>query len=235
MKKLTNIIFVVSILTILFPLTRVASAIEYERYTTEAVSEQEKIDFLKPLNFRKSETEFKDYPISCFAISEDGLIALGFNAGEEAKINIYNLEGRFLYGYRFTNNGSTLVTFFEGEALSLFWGKRNYIASFDSEGNCIQLRKAINTNQTADAYDSDRWRPAKGTVGNMKYYAEGNGLSNKFSRFTVEDSSGKRIVIYDATEEISSRNVVTCVALISVAALILFTIYKNKPEKYSQQ
>ena len=205
---------------LLFHLGIPVSADEYENYVTESVPTQEKEDFLNRINFRLFETEVKNAPFTCFAISDQGKIALGFDASEEAEINVYNSAGQFLYGYRFLNNHCAFAVFFEGEELSILWGRDRYIGSFSSEGNCLQFRKEITSKQNSDAYHTDRYRPTSGKVGNIQYYAEHSaGLSTSYTRFVVEDSSGNKNVIFEVNEDYYTR-----LTAIGIMGLVIFVL-----------
>ena len=99
----------------------------------------------------------------------------------------------------------------------------------------VWLGQVRNTMRNNDAYHTNRYRASSGEVEDFRYYAEGNWLSQKFTRFIVEDSQGNKTVIYDVTEEINSRNIVFCVLISSITSLFIFAIYKKKTENDNQQ
>lgn len=219
---------------LLFQIVGSVSAVGYKNYVTESVSEEEKTDFLMRVEFFDLlEYAEQTQIIDCFALSEQGLVALAFNESEDAAINVYNLDGQFLYGCRFINNHSALAIFFEGEDLSVYWGKNDYIGSFDSEGNCIQFKRVVDSPQNSDAYLNDKYRPLSGNIGNIQYYAEHPfGFLPGYVRFAVEDSEGNRRVIYDVTKEHTFRIIVGSIFILVVLSLVavISSYNKKKPD-----
>lgn len=231
MKQLTRLILPFILCCLFVCRTAIVSAVDYDHYTVHDVSTQEKAKFLEKIEFLSTNTEAKGNTFSGFAISEQGTIALLFQ-GETGAINVYSSNGEFQYGYRFTNGFSTVVVFFEDELLSVIWGKELYIASFDAEGNCVSFGSYVNTKSNADAYHHDRYPPTSGQAGNLQYSVKRIGLSPEYSRFTVADGTGSKLVIYDATKETRIRQAFIGVSAISVVLIILLIKRKNKEAEY---
>lgn len=223
MKILSRICAVVLTLTLAMQVLGTASAAGFKNYVTASISEEEQEQFFTNLRNFELITKADEYhSIDCFALSEGGLIALGFDTSDDAIIYVYNEDGEFLYGYRFLNNHCAFAIFFEGENLSVYWGKTEYIGSFDSGGNCLQLRKVVTSPKNSDAYYNDRYRPASGKIGERQYYADrGLGISTKYIRFTVVDNQGAEQVIYDVSEEHNSSAVIYCVILLLISLFIV--------------
>lgn len=212
-----------------------AYAWEYENYETYDIPQKEKFDFLQGINFSPLDTEEAENAFSCFAVSPKGQIALCFN-GETAFIQVYDSFGQFLYGYRFASGGASLAVFFEGETLSILFAKEQYVGSFDSNGNCLNLQKTRPTKSNSDSYSKDRYRPSTGRVGALQYNAGRIGLSPNYTRFAVVDEGGSQTLIYDATSQMRTRNIVVWVLALSVIVLVLLIRWKNKEaEQYLEK
>lgn len=207
------------------------SAAGYSRFDTEAIPAEEQIEFLKNVQFIPSlESDLIREEISCFAISEQGQIALGFNDSDYASVHVYDSMGRFLYGYRFINRKCAYSLFFEGEDLSIIWGRSKYIGSFDSKGNCIQLRRDLRTKNNADEEYKERWRSAQGTIGALSYHAKRSGLLPKYTSFTVEDTEGNRTVIYDAKREVLTKNALIGIGIVCFSVFFVCGLYYQEKQ-----
>ena len=237
MKKLHYLRTILFIFMILSQLIGSVSAVEFENYDTSPTSLEEQTAFLEKINFRLLDNKEEDHAFSHFAISEQGQIALGFNTGSDAIIYIYDSNGQFLYGYCFLNNKCALTIFFEQEDLSIFWGKSNYIGSFDSSGTCLQFRKVINSERSNNSYNRDRYRPLSGKVGDIQYAVKrGMGLASNYVRFIIEDSDGNSRIIYNAEKEYHTQIAFYCllcvIAFLSTIGIIRHNriIKKKKSE-----
>lgn len=212
------------------------SAAGYSRFDTEEIPAEEQSEFLVNVQFVPS---LASNPIcesiSCFAISEQGQIALGFNDSEHASVHVYNSAGNFLYGYRFINRKSAYTLFFEGEELSIIWSRSKYIGSFDQKGNCIRLRRDLRTKNNSDEEYKERWRSAKGTIGTLSYHAKRSGILPKYTVFTVEDIDGNRTVIYDAKKEIFTKNILVGIGVACFSAFFAYGLYCQEKQKRADQ
>lgn len=208
------------------------SATGYSRFDTEAIPIEEQREFLENVQFiSTSEANPICEAISCFAISEHGQIALGFNDSEFASVRVYDSVGNFLYGYRFINRGSAYTLFFEGEELSIIWGRSKYIGSFDQQGNCIQLRRDLRTKNNADEEYKERWRSAKGTIGKLSYQAKRSGILPKYTEFSVVDPEGNKVVIYDAKKEVFTKKILLAIGASCLLAFVVYGICQQEKQK----
>lgn len=208
------------------------SAAGYSRFDTEAIPIEEQREFLGNVQFIPSlESNPIRESISCFAISKQGQIALGFNDSDYASVHVYNAMGIFLYGYRFINHNSAYTLFFEGEELSIIWGRSKYIGSFDQQGNCIQLRRDLRTKNNADEEYKERWRSAKGTIGELSYHAKRFGILPKYATFSVIDSEGNKSVIYDVKKDILMKNTLIGIGTVCFLAFVACGIYYQERKK----
>lgn len=230
MRNFTRVFIFLTVLFCLLPVIGTASAAGYSNYITTPASYEEQEAFFASLQYFERLTEdAEQHPVNCFAISDSGLIALGLDTSDDAILYVYDTTGQFIYGYRFLNNHCAFAVFFEGDNLSIYWGKSRYIGTFDSEGNCIQLHKVVNCPQNSDAYHRDKYRPGKGKVGNTEYIAErGIGILAGYSRFTVKDADGNTRVIFDVTQEQNLRTTVYGVVIFISLAVVVVAFGKNR-------
>lgn len=231
MKQISRVLFILLLSTfVLQSIVVKAFASEYKYYDTEYASPENEEQFLKTTNIDLLTNEEYDCAFTHFALSETGLVALGFNTEKYAVIYIYDFDGKFQYGYQFINNNCAFAFYFEDDQMAIHWAKSDYIGRLDADGNIHHLRKVRNTTRNHDTYHANRYRPASGRVGDFQYYAEGNWLSQKYSRFIIEDSNGNKTVIYDVVEEVRTRNMIGSMLLFSAASFIMIAAYKSKKE-----
>lgn len=229
MKLLIRLISLCLILYAIGQSALVCSASSYKDFQTNKVSEDEANSFLQKISFSVSNTERTGSAFSSFAVSEEGKIALCIN-GDSAAINVYNSDGTFLYGFHFQNGYSSLAVFFEGETLSIIWGKNGYIGSFAPDGKCINFEKDAQTQNNAHAYQKHRYRPTSGSAGDKQYTVERIGLSPDYTQFCLEDISGNKTVIYKAERESYTSLITTCVFVIIPSLFILYAVRQQKNE-----
>ncbi len=223
--------FILTFLALLQPVSAVSS-LPYVNYDTAFVSDVERVEFFDhpdKICFI-TEEEPINYSINAFAVSKNGLIALGFNTAKYLIIYVYDNDGQFLYGYRFLNNLCNFHLFFEREELSVYFGRSHYIGSFNSEGRCTNFRKVILTQRSRDANDKDSFRPMTGIVGEKKYYVErGWWLTQlSFARFIIEDSEGNRKTVYDATTAHNIRAIVYPTFFIAFAVFVIYQVHRRE-------
>lgn len=223
---------------LIFSLTQInrVSAVGYTDYETNYASVDECSAFLTAISFDSLDSKEDISAISCFAISNDGIIALGSDVSSNAVINVFDANGQFLYGYSFLNNHCAFTIFFEGENLSIFWLKNKYIGSFDSAGNCLLFRKAVSSSSNFEAYDNESQRPENGTVGTLKYYAKrGLGLKTSYVQFVVEDSDGNQRVICDVTDAYNTRLTGYGIVLVAISAIVIMSVFINNKNRHRDQ
>lgn len=220
-----------SVLFISLQMILPASAYEYRNYITTQVSFDKQQEYLDRLNFELLTDDSEKHPFECFAISSDGLIALGFDTSDDAIIYVYDTNGEFEYGFRFLNNHCAFTVFFEDEVLSIYWGKSRYIGSFDSEGNCLRLHELVNCAQNSDAYHSDRYRPNEGEINNIQYKAERvAGYLGGYTCFTIIDGANS-CVIFDVSQIYRQHIMIFCVFAAVILWLLCYTFIKKRMTK----
>ena len=218
------------LLVILAQLIEIVSASGYRNYDTKPVYGEEYAALISEISdFILVDGPERDRMIKCFAISEEGKIALAFD-GEYAQIDVYQADGTYLYGYSFENRNCAFSVFFEGENLSVYHVKGGFVATFDASGHCIQIHRALNTNATNEAYHNDFYRPSSGQIGRLSYEAEKTVSMTKYSRFTVEDVLGNRIVIFEVSKESNTERILSIVVFTGIVVAVWFGVNKYKRE-----
>ena len=77
--------------------------------------------------------------ISCFDVSESGLVAVGSATYGNQYIYVYDATGKFQYGQAFNNPGSYGLQW-DGSDLIIYFVRSDIAALVDSEGNIKELK-----------------------------------------------------------------------------------------------
>ena len=235
MKKCRWLFIMLSLFSVVSQFLCPVFAIEYEDLITKTALNSEPEKFLAKIKLNVITTEIEPYPIESFAISNNGNIALGVNSSNDALIYVYSSDGNFLYGYQFIS--SVFDVFFDAENVAIYWGKENYAATFDVEGNCIKFFKTDgykeNSNQKYDGYA----KPTSGIVGSVQYKVEyGIGLSPQYVKLTIKDSLGNSREIYNVETEHNTK-IIGCTTILLIAFSIwsICYFYHVKQSKTTNQ
>ena len=199
-------------------------------FETESMTEERKESLWPKFMLELSDYKEESNKISCFDVSESGLIAIGFEYSWETKkvINIYNSDGRFLYGYLFDDYGTYGVAW-NGENLLICIVRGDFEIMIDKSGSCLDIRKVSDTPN-----NNDHWNyllhSKKRTVNGSEYrLVKGN---NGYTKLIKTDSNGKKTTIYQADTEfyITKGDILwlLCFSLAIIGNVIPFIVKKRK-------
>ena len=169
-------------------------------------------------------------PISCFDISENGWIALGFEKSTEKSICVYDQDGLFQYGYAFENYG-TISLGWNDDKLDILLNRGGHLMTLDQKNKILIVIDTRNLPSDSRAYKNSM-RPFESLkVENRTYTLEHNlGFLRIFApgyaRLVVTDEDGLQQIIYDATEFYNARFVLT---VLLVLGIISYTIIMLLP------
>ena len=204
MIKYRYLVLIFSLLSIVAQLPHIAKAIEYGHLKIKPALYSEQEAFLSKIDFNRISEEINPYPIESFSISKNGLIALGVNSSNDTLIYVYNTEGSFLYGYQFIS--SVFEVFFDDENVAIYWGKENFAATFDPEGNCLKFNRTDGFKETNTPKYDGYARPTSGKIGFIEYSVEhAIGLNPQYDKFIIKDTLGNSLEIYNVEKEHNTR------------------------------
>lgn len=166
-------------------------------------------------------------PFSCFAVNEEGLVAIGYENyafPTVITICIYSSDGVFQQGYTF--NWETSVGLeLNQNTLNIYCQKADMIISVD-----LTTNEQTTFEVPEDLDNSKHWnhvyRKTKTTVNNQEYIAEKNTflgiLTRRFSALVVRDENNNEFVVYDASERHQWRTLITSVCFTTAFFVALF-------------
>lgn len=219
-KKIT--ILLVPIITFLLCTSVTASAIEEDKVQNTLSVEENIVISNTKISVVNAEEKAT---IKCFDISDKGLIAIGLNTSPK-KINVYNSEGVFQYGYVFSCAGSFGVQW-NNDTLQIYLVRSDLVLSVDSRGQCIAVDKLDNNrNWRKTVFSSQRM------VNGKTYYLESDMgiLTSSYSRLVVTDNVGNTRIIYDSIIEDPFFLIIVFVIL-SAFGILVAQIIKGRYRK----
>ena len=103
MKKTIIFIFCLVFLLLFayFPALAEGSSADSWELTTEKLSQDAQEEYLTRINFVVGDDVYSCGPISCFAVADNGIIAIGSDMGELKTVHILDTQGHPLYAIRF--------------------------------------------------------------------------------------------------------------------------------------
>lgn len=220
-KKLLMMISI--FLTIIFFQIQIVSSLT--GLEIETISENQKEEIKSNLNISRKNLEGTVESISSFDVSTNGLIAV-CNEGFSNFINVYDSNGKFLYGYSLDTQGSFGVEFKDDE-LMIYLLRSSLLISLDEKGNIIDI---LNVKKTAEneSYWRNSIRSKIKKEGIYEYYLKSNNflsLSNsKIIRYNIQDRSSN--VILDFENENGIFIIIIFIFISSVFAVAVIGVFR---------
>lgn len=144
--------------------------------------------------------DYADWPVVCFDVRGDGMIALGFDRPGGGKYAaVLDADGVFQYGYTFRSSGSFLLDWDE-DGLGVIWIRSNVRGVFDSAGQCLRL-ESFESDRAFSRYTGALRRTER--ITDTGTYALRNdhllsALSTNYGKLVHTDAQGTERVLHDA-------------------------------------
>lgn len=200
MKNKCFRIGIVILLLFTLSLPTVATYLHFETEKTDITPD----DYTAKISLVTWNTEVVDKDIVCFAVSSSGMIALGLDDGSEhRKINIYDSDGNYLYGYAFSINGRFGLEW-EEDNIVICTVRGNTRAVFDKFGNCIKVSEIMNTPSNSEYWDKNIFSKRKVYENDNYVIRNPNKLLNfilyyNSSQLVKVDEFGNETIFYDSS------------------------------------
>lgn len=239
MKKVVFIlIYTILIFTLFFIMIESIYSINIG-FTTDSVTENEFDSIIKSKKVELLNEDPKGGAIECFAVSENGLIALGFAPVEDSKkfVGVYNSNFEFLYAYAFNDSGSFGIAW-DNENLVICSVRGNDLVSVSPHGEITEIAKI------QDTIDNSRhWREkieaTEQTIQGVTYKIQNVGLTSfyegSYSQLVKINENNEIQVLYNSSSIQTTKFVIIFVAIFlivlpSIAFYIVVTIKKRKQQ-----
>lgn len=169
-------------------------------FSTESMPEDEISSFLKNTNVTILDSEPERKPIDCFAVNENGEIAIGCSDFENKTICIYSNRGQFQFGYSFRCNGDFGLEF-AGSDLVIYFVRSNVAMAVNHMGEVLEIQEIQNTVENNAYWNSHVFSYSR-EIGDTEYSLKNNlGMFNVFassySQLIVREVNGEERILYD--------------------------------------
>ena len=202
-------------------------------FSTELLSVEDMNTVLQNVNISLLADEPPKKPIECFAVNEDGVIAVGCSSSENKTVCLYTSDGVFQYGYSFKCSGNFGIEL-DQHVLSIYLVRSDVIISLDSDGSILDAKSV------QDTIDNNEYRnlllySTTRKVGNTAYLIRNdmgifNWIASSFSQIVTIDATGTESIIYDVNSIQFTRMIVTtsliCVFVLVAIAVVVWQFIK---------
>lgn len=169
-------------------------------YSTEPLPEKDVDAIIENIELSFLTEEPTKDSIVCFAVCEDGNIAIGSQVSEKKTVCIYGADGDFKHGYTFTDSGSFGIEL-DSEALIIYFVRGGIAVSVDFNGEITEIAKIQNTIEN-NSYWNNVVDAKNKKIGDVEYSIKNNmGVLNLFassySQLVAKEANGQERIIYD--------------------------------------
>lgn len=197
-------------------------------FKTDRVDENDKQIFISNIDLSLIREEPEKNTITCFDISESGLIAVGTKNLNKKLVMVYTSDGHFEYGYEFNCSGSFGIEW-DAENIIIYFVRSDIAASFDKAGDNVELKKIQNTIENTSYWNNDVFCTQR-TINNSLYYMNNeNGLFSiampSYSQITKVDSDGNSEIIYTCGNNQVLKFVIIFIIIVVFVILITKVVF----------
>lgn len=176
--------------------------------------------------------------IECFAVSEQGLIAVGSAGSSDTKyIGIYDGTGSYQYGYICQVSGTYALDWDGDNLLFYSGGKEQKLFSVNPDGVVESVEK-VTSDSKNDSYVQWVMRASKKVYGDKTYKLCNRDSYSIFdqraySQLILVDADGKETLIYDANYNPIPYIIVGlgCLVFVVIVFSIAYKIQKSEREE----
>lgn len=230
MRKKSIVLLFIIFLGILCTFDAEAAALEF---VTEPFSDEEKAAFAENTGLELLAEDNYKGSILCFDVRQDGTYALAITSGPQNRIHVYDRTGAYLYGYKFSSEGTYGIQFCDtdSDSLAIYFTRSMVYAVYDSAGTCLDIQKVRHTDDNLSLAHEILKRSEK-TLSGKNYKLERDmNIGMTYSRFVLTDEAGDRFVLYDNSGDHTFGQYLWIALTVGFLAFVVWGIV-NK-EKYA--
>lgn len=211
-----------------------AACARAEEISFEPMDELESRRFLENAALVLYAEDYASWPVVCFDVRGDGMIALGFDRPEGGKYAaVLDADGAYQYGYAFRCSGSFLLDW-EEDGLGVIWIRSDVRGVFDSAGRCLRLQR-YEPDRAFSRYASALRRTERTT--DTGTYALCNdhpmaALSANYGKLVHTDAGGTENVLHDADGASLLDGVSILAAIVFVAVCVVLSARQKLRPKH---
>ncbi len=195
-------------------------------FTTEPISEADKTVLTSRLRVNLVESEPPRRAIYCFAVRDDGVIAVATRDSENQTVSVYDQDGKFLYSFHFHCGGAYGLAW-DGERLAVFLVRSDLLVIYNADGSVQELWKIPYTAEN-HRIENAMCTTTKYQIGDTTYELKNPKgilklLPETHTQLVITDSAGQPQLFYDVSGEERVR-VIARVAIFFVAGIVCLLV-----------
>ena len=200
------------------------------KFKTDRVDENDKQIFISNIDLSLIREEPEKNAITCFDISESGLIAVGTQNLNKKLVMVYTSDGHFEYGYEFNCSGSFGIEW-DDDNIIIYFVRGDIAASFDKAGDNVDLKKIQNTIENTSYWNNDVFCTQRTINNNLYYMNNGNRLFSvampSYSQITKVDPDGNSEIIYTCGNNQVLKFVMIFIIIVVFVILITKVVFSQ--------
>ena len=196
-------------------------------FLPDPVSDQKRI--LENRGFTLLAEPPRKFPIECFDVNEDGLIAIGTQKGETKIVSIYDPDGVFQYGFTCQDTGDFGLQWEKDEIL--FYSVRSDLAfRVSPAGDVKEIQKIANTIENNAHWHHVVFADER-IVGSDRYYLKDdmgilNYLGSSHAQLAVVHADSTEQILYDVNSELLVQRCVVIVFVFLCIGIVFYALFQ---------
>lgn len=187
---------------------------------TTAISAEEQASIIDNIDLHVIQDDSQKAGVQCFDVDHTGAVALGVGSGDNCMIYVYDADGTFQYGFCFYCDGDYGIVF-QGDKLSILLLRGNVLATYDSDGTCLQIEKIAEVKQNYEIMKELLNQTEKDVSGKHYSLERDMAIGDFYSRLVVTDERSERTILYDATKQNSLGQIVLVVFIVCFFLMVI--------------
>lgn len=228
--KRRRVIFILPIISLIVLSLNICSFAMNTGFSTSEPDEKKQQYFLSGNAISLTYEEPKKYIISCFDVSESGLVAVGSATCDSKYIYVYDATGKFQYGYAFNIPGSYGLQW-DGSDLIIYFVRGDIAALVDSAGNIKELKVIDDTEANNSYWNKYVFAKERTQNGNTYTMKSNMGLLNivatGYSQIIITAPDGQETMIYDVSKAQKSGTVLEITFAMLVVGAVVYGLTRE--------
>jgi len=215
---------------ILFASSPVSAAAMNTGFATEPFDEETAATIRRNIDLVPISEPTEPSVITCFDVSETGLIAIAHDGDPRDVICVYSPDGEFLYGYSLGSNG-TMGLEWDGDNILIYRARSSAILSVSSDAAVGEILSVPDCTENYSYLNHHIWASVR-SEGDTTYRLSNppgiiNILADSYSLLTAEYADGTQTVLYDASKVQRSAMIGSAMIIIPFVTIVIFFVVKQ--------
>lgn len=230
MKYFKSVSLLFALCLLMMPLSSVRILAMETGFVTEEIGETDKVTFLSNSNINVLNSEPSKRAIKCFAVSQEGKIAVGQNHLGEKVISVYSSDGIFCYGLAFDCSGSFAVEW-DNDNLLIFFVRSDVIISVNPQGEIEEIYSVNDIEENRSYLNDILYSTQKICEDGVYELRNDMGIFNWFlssySQLVFISPDGNETIIYDVNAAQLANAIIFSSILAIFVSIVVFALVRD--------